>query len=82
MKKKTTHLHAYSWKTNGGKYFNQVLNVQFWVCFETFFWKIKTKLKIATNWIVQRVIPKCVRPHFVVVAWTSTSIKQVGDKFH
>jgi hypothetical protein len=68
-------------KTNGGKYFNQVLNVELWVCFQNIFSKNENKSGIATSWIVQRVIEKWVRSYFVV-AWTLTTIREVGDKFH
>lgn len=42
--------------------------------------KKKVDLKIATDWIVQKAIEKCVKTQFVV-AWIPTIVKEVGDIF-
>jgi len=38
-------------------------------------------LKIATNWIVQKVVEKCMKTQFATT-WTLAIIREVGDKFH
>jgi len=38
-------------------------------------------LKIATNWIVKKVVEKCMKTQFATT-WTLAIIREVGDKFH
>jgi hypothetical protein len=38
-------------------------------------------LRIATNWIAQKVVEKCMKTQFVTT-WTLAIVREVGDKFH
>jgi len=38
-------------------------------------------LKIATNWIAQKVVEKCMKTQFATT-WTLAIVKEAGGKFH
>jgi hemerythrin len=40
-----------------------------------------TDLKIATNWMAQRIVEKCMKTQFVTT-WTLAIAREVGDKSH
>jgi Leu/Phe-tRNA-protein transferase len=40
-----------------------------------------TYLRIATNWIAQKVIEKCMKTQFATT-WTLAIVREVHDKFH
>jgi hypothetical protein len=40
-----------------------------------------TDLKIATNWMAQRVVEKCMKTQFVTT-WTLAIAREADDNFH